>query len=136
VIVRRRRLPAHLERPFAAFRRVLAEIEPAKGALTDAMPTTRLPGRPLADALLGFEGRLGRALELMPGWNCDELPDVWGRCDAALREALGRARRLRERAPELGGFEGLIWAVDELLEPLGSFEEAADRFRDLRTRAP
>jgi hypothetical protein len=34
--------------------------------------------------------------------------------------------------PELGGFEGLIWAVDQLLAPLEAFEAAAERFRTLR----
>ena len=42
-----------------------------------------------------------------------------------------RASRFREEAPELGGFEGLIWAVEELLGPLEPFAEAAERFREL-----
>ena len=39
---------------------------------------------------------------------------------------------LREDPPELGGFEGLIWVVDQVLAPLEAFEAAAERFRTLR----
>ena len=49
----------------------------------------------------------------------------------ALRE---RARRFREDAPELGGFEGLIWAVEELMAPLDAFVTAAERFREVGAR--
>ena len=35
--------------------------------------------------------------------------------------ALERAERLRNDAPDLGGFEGLIWAVEQLMDPLGPF---------------
>jgi hypothetical protein len=47
-------------------------------------------------------------------------------------EARARAARFREDAPELGGFEGLIWAVETLLDPLEPFAAAADRFRSMR----
>jgi hypothetical protein len=129
---RRKRLPAELEGPFEAFARLLTEIEPAKTALTHVMPTTRLPGTPLPDALVEFEERLGAARSMMPAWRCPEVEDVWAACNAGVGEALDRARRLREDAPDLGGFEGLIWAVEQLLVPLEPFGEAAGRFRRLR----
>ena len=47
-------------------------------------------------------------------------------------EALERARRFRESAPDLAGFEGLIWAVEDLLDPLEPFQAAAECFRSLR----
>jgi hypothetical protein len=131
-IFRRKRLPASLEAPAESFERVLAEVEPAKRALTDVMPTTRLPGRPLLDALAEFEERLGRARELMPGWRRPETEPEWTACHDGLAEALDRARRLREDAPDPGGFEGLIWTVEHLLDPLEPFRKAADRFRSLR----
>ncbi|MFN8233804.1 MAG: hypothetical protein U0V56_10150 [Actinomycetota bacterium] len=132
MILRRRRLPSELEPASAAFDRVLAELEPAKAALAEVMPTTRLPGRPLTDALSVFEEHLGRAAEGMSAWRRPEVDDVWRACDAGLADARERAERLRREAPELGGFEGLIWAVGELLEPLEVFEAAERRFRDLR----
>ena len=135
MVFRRKRLPPGLEEPFEAFEGVLAEIEPAKQALTEVMPTTRMPGRPLPDALAEFTDRLRRASRVMPAWRRPETEEAWSRCAAGIDEALGRARRLREDAPDLGGFEGLIWAVESLLDPLEPFREAAERFRSLRVAA-
>jgi hypothetical protein len=42
----------------------------------------------------------------------------WTACEQGLVDAMSRAGRFREDAPELGGFEGLIWAVEELMAPL------------------
>ncbi len=132
MIWRRKRLPADLERPFDAFTTVLEELEPAKRALTTVMPTTRLPGTPLPDALVEFEAGIRRVQVLMPSWRAAPLEAEWLACTAGLAEGLDRARALREEAPELGGFEGLIWAVEQLLDPLEPFEAAAGRFRSLR----
>jgi hypothetical protein len=132
VIWRRKRLPLELEGPFEAFGAVLAEVEPAKAALTDVMPTTRMPGVALPDALVEFESRLAAAEALMPAWRRPELEQEWGACETGLQAASDRARRFREDPPELGGFEGLIWAVEELLDPLEPFRAAAERFRRLK----
>ena len=132
--LRREPLPPELQAPFAAFRRVLDQIEPAKAALTEVMPTTRSPGRSLPDALLEFEEGIARARVLMPEWRATAVEPAWVACDQGIDEALRRARRLREEAPELGGFEGLIWAVEELLGPLEVFAAAASRFRELGAR--
>jgi hypothetical protein len=135
VIWRRKRLPTELVEPFAGFTSVLEQIEPAKAALTEVMPTTRMPGRPLPDALAEFEERLSRAAELMPSWRSPQVEDEWRACERGIGEAKARARRFREDPPELGGFEGLIWAVEELLHPLEPFQGAAERFRSLRVAA-
>jgi hypothetical protein len=134
-VFRRKRLPPELEAPYGGFRRVLAEVEPAKEALTEVMPTTRLPGRSLPDALAEFEERLERARTEMPGWRHPGFGREWLACSTGIDEALARARRFREEAPDLGGFEGLIWAVEELLHPLEPFQAAAERFRSLRVTA-
>lgn len=131
-VFRRRRLPDELVGPHESFVHVLAQIEPAKEALTEVMPTTRLPGRPLPDALTEFERRLDAAREAMPGWRRGETEAVWTACDAGITEALARARRMREDAPDIGGFEGLIWAVERLLDPLEPFRGAAEHFHSLR----
>jgi hypothetical protein len=133
-MVRRKRLPAELEEPFAAFRALLDELEPAKAALTEVMPTTRLPGRPLPDALSEFEDGLDRARPLMPAWRAPQVESEWSACAAGLDEAGARARSFREEAPDLGGFEGLIWAVEQLLAPLDAFASADERFRELGSR--
>jgi hypothetical protein len=134
VILRRKRSSPEIQASFAAFRDVLEHLEPAKAALTDVMPTTRLPGRPLPDALVEFEEGLERAAALMPGWRVPALEAEWTVCERGLVEAGERARRLREDAPVLGGFEGLIWAVEELMAPLDGFATAAERFRALGAR--
>jgi hypothetical protein len=131
-MMRRKRLPAELEGPLVGLREVVAEIEVGKGAMTGTVPSTRSAGTPLAEGILELEQRLAAAQELMPTWRHPDLEAEWLECDAGIRESLERARRLREDPPELGGFEGLIWAVDQVLEPLEAFEAAAERFRTLR----
>ncbi len=91
MLLRRKRLPDELQAAHASFERVLAEIEPAKEALTEVMPTTRLPGRPLPDALAEFEDRLRSAALVMPAWRRDETESVWTECDGGIAEALERA---------------------------------------------
>lgn len=131
-VFRRRKLPEELEGSLASLREVVAEVEAAKDAMTGTVPSTRSAGTPLAEGIHELEHRLAAAHELMPAWRHDALESEWRACDDGIRESLDRARRLREDPPELGGFEGLIWAVDRLLEPLEAFEAAAERFRTLR----
>jgi len=132
IFTRKRGLPAELEVPLEGLRRVVVEVEAAKAAMTGTVPSTRAAGTPLAEGILELEQRLRAAQELMPGWRHPNLEAEWDACDAGIRESLDRARRLREDPPELNGFEGLIWAVDQLLAPLEAFEAAAERFRTLR----
>lgn len=131
-MIRRRRLPNELNESLRALRAVVEEVEIAKDAMTGTVPSTRSAGTPLAEGILEFERRLEAARELMPAWRHSDLDEEWLACEAGLRESQERARRLREDPPELGGFEGLIWAVDQLLAPLEAFEAAAERFRTLR----
>jgi len=133
--LRRKRLPAELAAPAATLDGVLTLLGDAKDALTGVMPTTRSPGAPLAEALLTFEEILGRVGERMGEWRAPAVEEAWRAADEGLRTSLERGRALREDPPELGGFEGLIWVVGELLDPLDAFEAAAMRFRDLRTRS-
>jgi hypothetical protein len=134
-VFRRKELPPEILRAWEAFRRVLDEIEPAKEGLAEALPTNRLPGRPLVDALASFEGALERADALMPSWRRPEVDDVWRRCAEGVALARERAAALRHQAPDLGGFEGLLGTIQSLIDPLDPFEDAATRFRSLRVRA-
>jgi hypothetical protein len=131
---RRARPSGEVADAFTAFRAVLDELEPAKAALADVMPTTRMPGRPLPDALLMFEDGLARAGPLMAAWRVPDVESEWIACEAGMARVEERARKLREEAPDLGGFEGLIWAVEELLAPLEPFAVAAERFHRLGAR--
>lgn len=135
MVFRRKALPPRLEEPYAAFEEVLALVGEAKVSLTAAMPTTRHSGTPPAEALHVFEEILGEVSDDMAGWRATEVEDAWRAATDGVRESLERARALREDPPEIGGFEGLIWAVGELLDPLDAFEAAETRFRELRSRS-
>jgi hypothetical protein len=131
-VIRRKRLPKELDASLAGLRIAVEQVEAAKDAMTGTVPSTRSAGTPLAEGILELEERLAAAQELMPAWRHPEVEEEWLACQAGIDESLERARRLREDPPELGGFEGLIWAVDHLLAPLEAFEAAAERFRTLR----
>lgn len=133
-MIGRRQLPEELRPVFGAFEAVLAEVEPAKAALTEALPTSRLPGRPLAECLDAFEGGLRRARARMATWRHPSLEEAWRACDEGLGHALELAARLRAEAPDPGGFEGLLGTIQALLDPLDPFEDAAARFDGLRQR--
>jgi hypothetical protein len=132
IFTRKRGLPAELGVALEGLRRVVVEVEAAKDAMTGTVPSTRSAGTSLAEGIFELERRLAAAQVLMPAWRHPDLETEWSECDEGIRESLDRARQLREDPPELGGFEGLVWAVDRLLEPLEAFEAAADRFRTLR----
>jgi hypothetical protein len=131
----RRRLPEHLEQRRRAFEALVPTLESAKAALTDSVPATRRPGRPLGDTLFEFEQGLRRVRRGMDTWRAPELEDAWSRASAGLDEALALAERIRAEAPEPAGFEGLIGLISDLLAPLDAFPAAAERFRELRRLA-
>jgi hypothetical protein len=135
VIGRRKELPRELAPRFAAFQRVLDEIEPAKSGLADVLPGTRLPGRPLTDAVGEYRRRLELATGEMPGWRCAELEPEWTACEDGLRLGLDRAARLLTLGEEPVGFEGLLGTIEQLMDPLDPFVAAEERFRSLRRRS-
>ena len=133
VTLRRRRLPAGLEEPFAAFRRLVRTLERSKAALTASVPGTRLPGRPLAETLLLFEEGLREVRAGMDAWRAPELEDVWLAASEVLAQASALAARVRAEGSAPQAFERLIVLIGDLLQPLEAFSAAADRFRDLRS---
>lgn len=133
-MLRRRRLPPELEERRRALEALAPTLESAKAALLDAVPGTRRPGRPLAEALLEFEEGLRAVRSRMGSWRAPEVEEAWRSAAAGLESALAGAERLRVQAPEPAGFEGLIGLVGDLLEPLEAFPDAAERFRRLRVR--
>jgi hypothetical protein len=132
VILRRKRLPDHLEAPSRAFDELIPSLERAKAALTGSVPGTRLPGRPLAETLSEFEEDLGAVRVLMDGWRAPEVERAWLDASAGLDESLELARRIRTEGASPEGFEGLIGLIGDLLAPLEAFDEAAQTFRTLR----
>jgi hypothetical protein len=129
-------LPEHLEAGIRAFHDVVIALERGKSALTASVPGTRLPGRPLAETLLEFEEGLRQARPGMQAWRTPEVQDVWTRASEGLDEAIDLAERVRLAAPAPEGFEGLIGLLGDLMAPLESFGDAAERFRELKRSGP
>lgn len=129
---RRKVLPEHLREPYAAFEAIVAPLERGKAALTESVPGTRLPGRPLAETLGEFEEGLAEVRDGMGRWRVPEIEPEWRAASAGLDETIALAERTRIQAPDPGGFEGLIGLIGDLLAPLEPFAAAADRFRELR----
>jgi hypothetical protein len=126
-------LPSDLRAAEDAFGRVLEALEPAKAALADTLPGTRMPGRPMDDALAAFVEGLTAAETTMDRWRHPAVQEAWLACDEGLRRSLDRARRVTASGPEVEGFEGLLGLVTWLLDPLDPFADAETRFRDLRS---
>lgn len=134
MIGRKKELPPELDPAFRAFEGVLEAIEPAKAAVADVLPGTRLPGRPLRDALVEYRAGVERAGRGMAGWRRPEVEDEWRACAAGLRAAEAKAAALLGHEDEPEGFEALLGIVQSLIEPLDPFVAAAERFRSLRRR--
>lgn len=130
--LRRKRLPSNLERHRRAFDDVVAELERARSALAEAVPGTRIPGRPLAECLVGFEDGLHAVEKGMDLWRSPQVEQVWAGASEGLGEALCLAQDVREQGREPVGFEGLIGLIADLLAPLEAFGDAVERFRSLR----
>ena len=131
---RRAELPAELRAPYVAFLAVLEELEPAKAAVVDAVPGSRLPGRPWRDAVTEYRDRVDRSTALMPEWRCPPLEEDWRACERGVTAALDRARGLLAAESDPVGFEGLLGTVERLIDPLEPFAEAEATFRALRRR--
>ena len=133
-MIRRKELPPELQPAFRAFSEVVDAIEPAKAAVAEVLPGTRLPGRPLNDALAEYRAGIERARAGMDGWRRPEVEAEWQACAAALDLAVARSRALASQKDDPDGFEGLLWTVQGLIEALDPFVAAAERFRSLRVR--
>jgi hypothetical protein len=125
-------LPEHLEGSARAFDNLLPPLGRAEAALIGSVPGTRLPGRPLAEALSEFEDGLREVREGMDGWRSPDVEPEWVACSRGLEEALALADRVRTDGVQPEGFEGLIRLIGDLLAPLDAFEGASARFGELR----
>jgi hypothetical protein len=128
---RRRRSPQHLEAPSRAFDDLLPALERARVVLTESVPGTRLPGRPLAETLSEFEEGLREVRGGMDAWRSPDLEPEWDACSRGLDESLALADRVRTEGAHPEGFEGLIGLIGDLLARLDPFELAAARLREL-----
>ncbi len=133
-VFRRKELRDDLRRALGGLRAVVAEVEAAKDAMTvDGAVDADAAERRSLKGSLELEEHLGRGQLGDAGVAASTASRTNGsRATPGIVSRSGAPRQLREDPPELGGFEGLIWAVDQLLAPLEAFEAAAERFRTLR----
>ena len=117
-----------------SFGSTVACVEDAKAALVSSVRAGRAPGAPLADALAGFESGLAEADALMSSWHVAEVEEVWERCAAGLADAQARAEAFRTTGDPPEIYEELIAALEDLMDPLDPFEDAARAWRDLGVR--
>jgi hypothetical protein len=120
-------LPERVRRGFAV---AAGLVEGAQRALIAAIPTSRDPGVPLAEALDAFLERLDEIVGTMQAWQDDRVAHEWTICAKGVHEARAQAELLRAEQTELT-FEQLNARVGDVLYPLEAF---ADVERDLRRR--
>lgn len=122
--------PEDLRRAFGSFGATLADVEAAKATLVSVVPSGRVPGVPLAQALDGFELGLEAAAASMPGWRQPQVEEAWTACEAGLAAGARAAARLRRSEPPTA-YEALMGALEALLDPLDAFDDAVERFAGL-----
>ena len=118
------------DRALDAFDHLAERLDVAQRSLLAAIPRSRDPGIPLADALALFETGLDEVEELMPAWRGAAQPERFERCVTALAGARAEAERLRLDARPLE-FEALNARVGDVLHPLEEFAQAE---REMRAR--
>ena len=120
-------LPDTIRRAFAV---AAGLVDEAQRALIAAVPTSRNPGVPLADALDAFIAVLGALDDAMPAWRDERLAHEWTKCSDGIGQSRDQAEALRQQDAELT-FEQLNSRVGDVLYPLEAF---ADAERDVRRR--
>ncbi len=130
----RPKVPDDLREAGRAFASTLTRIEDAKAALVSSVRAGRAPGAPLAEALAGFESGLADADALMRSWRVADVEEVWERCAAGLAEARTGAEAFRTAGEPPAIYEELIAALEDLMDPLEPFEDAASAWRNLGVR--
>ena len=121
----RRKASPEIAAAASALEAVLDQLEPAKRALVEVVPGTRLPGRPLDDALRTFVAGAELARGLMAAWRRPEVEDAWSACWEGLDRSLGLARITLNGQREPESFVELLEVVQAVLDPLEPFAEAA-----------
>lgn len=77
---------------------------------------------------------LQEAAALMPGWRHDSLERWWLACGLAIEETLAGLNHAVQVAAATDELEVALTAVQDLLDPLHAFVDAAERFDTLRIR--
>lgn len=89
---------------------------------------------PLAVGAQTVRISLREAALLMPGWRHESLERWWLACGMALEETLAGLDDAVTVAAATDELEIALTAVQDLLDPLHAFVDAAERFDTLRVR--
>ena len=127
---RRRRNDPLPEETRRAFFVAAGLVDQAQRALIAAVPTSRNPGMPLAQALDAFLAALRTLDGAMPAWRDDHVAHEWTKCSDGISESRIQAERLQKHNVELT-FEQLNAQIGDVLYPLEAFVDAE---RGLRRR--
>jgi hypothetical protein len=132
---RSRRLPAGLVGVHTAFEQCAEHVDLAQRAMLRCVPSSArsmaLPLRVGADTV---RISLGEADALMPYWRHEAVEQCWVACEAAIGETLAGLDRAVHTAASTVELEVALTAVQDLLDPLHAFVDAAERFEKLRLR--
>ena len=78
---------------------------------------------------------LADASELMPPWRHEAVEQCWTACMSAIGTTLDGLDRAVQTAAATVELEVALTAVQDLLDPLHAFVDAAERFEELKVRA-
>lgn len=136
MLVRRpRRLPAALVGVHQAFERCAEHVDLAQRAMLRCVPSSaRSMALPLGIGAQTVRISLGEADALMPSWRHEALEQCWLACAAAIDETLTGLDRAVDTAGATVELEVALTAVQDLLDPLHAFVDAAERFEHLKVR--
>lgn len=134
---RRRTLPADLAPAHDAFERCAHHVDLAQRAMIRCVPSSaRSVALPLAVGAQTVRIALADARAAMPAWQHPDVEQAWAACSAALDQTLDQLDGAIAVAGATTELEVALTAVQDLLDPLHAFVEAAERFERLKVRAP
>jgi hypothetical protein len=132
---RARQLPAELVGVHVAFERCAEHVDLAQRAMLRCVPSSaRSMPLPLPVGAQTVRIALADAAAAMPAWRNPALEADWTACAQALAATLQRLDAAVATAGATTELEVALTAVQELLDPLHAFVDAAEHFRRLKVR--
>lgn len=133
---RPRHLPAELVAVHGAFERCAEHVDLAQRAMLRCVPSSaRSMALPLDVGAQTVRIALDDARALLPSWRHEALEPWWLACGAGIEETLAGLDGAVATAQATVELEVALTAVQDLLDPLHAFIDAAERFKALRVRA-
>lgn len=133
---RPRHLPVELLAAHGAFERCAEHVDLAQRAMLRCVPSSaRSMALPLDVGAQTVRIALDDARALLPSWRHPAVENQWAACAAGIDETLAALDRAVATAAATVELEVALTAVQDLLDPLHAFIDAADRFNVLRVRA-